>query len=111
MSFLKIATGVLLAGLVFFSPPILPAAEPAVEKSAELLDQLLPKAGGERRQAAIRHIVKTRDQRFIAPLIDLLRFSQSRDEYFIIVDGLRALIGVKLDGEENVWERMVQWYG
>lgn len=111
MSFLKIATGLLLAGLTVFSQPILPASEPAAEKSAELLDQLLPKAGGERRLAAIRQIIKTRDQRFIAPLIDMLRFSQSRDEYFIILEGLHALSGEKLDGEENPWERMVQWYG
>jgi hypothetical protein len=52
------------------------------------------------------------DKRFIAPLIDLMRFTRNREEYAAIVETLRALTGEKLDAAStDAWERAIVWYG
>ncbi len=81
------------------------------EEVAALLRSLLPNASQEQRQHALRQLAHTRDKRFTAPLIDLLRFSQVRDEYLLILQTLSVLTGKKVEEWEDPWHELTVWYG
>ncbi|MGH9846196.1 MAG: DUF3179 domain-containing (seleno)protein, partial [Blastocatellia bacterium] len=84
----------------------------ADERTAKRLAALLPAAGSEQRLAVLRELAKAKDKKFIAPLIDLMRFARTGDEYVAIVETLRALTGEKLDAAAtDTWERAIVWYG
>ncbi|GEM_PF-184592 len=88
-----------------------PASEPADDQTSKRLAGLLP-AAGEERLAVLRELAKAKDKRFIAPLIDLMRFARTSEEYIAIVETLRALTGEKLDpAATNTWEKVIVWYG
>jgi hypothetical protein len=78
---------------------------------AALLNALLPDAGSDRRARALGEITASQDKRFIAPLIDLMRFVRSRDEYAATLEALRTLTGEKLDDWQAAWETLTIWYG
>jgi len=51
------------------------------------------------------------DKRFIAPLIDLLRFIRSREDYTTILDDLDQLTGRTWENSSEPWEQLTIWYG
>ncbi len=81
------------------------------DKTAMLLKALLPDSGEETRERALQDIAKSKDKRFIPPLIDLLRFVNSRDEYVTILQTLRTLTGGRVDEWKDPWETLTTWYG
>ncbi len=88
-----------------------PANDERDDRPAKRLAGLLP-AAGEERLAVLGELSKARDKRFIAPLIDLMRFARTSEEYIAIVETLRALTGEKLDAAAtDTWERVIVWYG
>ncbi len=83
----------------------------ADDLTAKRLAGLLP-AADEGRVAVIRELAKAKDKRFIAPLIDLMRFARTPEEFSAIVETLRALTGEKLNpAAPDTWERVIVWYG
>lgn len=64
-------------------------------QSAKLLEALLPEASRAEREKALAQLRTTPDRRFIAPLIDLLRFADAPepygDESVSILETLRRL--------------------
>lgn len=76
-----------------------------------VLASLLPKSSKASTQHALKDIAERRDKRFIAPLIDLLRFAKRPSEYRPIVAVLRELTGEPLSHEERPWRDLVIWYG
>lgn len=114
MRFLKSALIALLTFsllLSFQSAHTQPAKAPAGDQAAALLKALLPDAGAERRNGALLELKKSKDQRFIAPLIDLLRFTITRDEYLAVHETLRVLTGEKINEGEEPWGGLLIWYG
>jgi hypothetical protein len=87
------------------------ADKQADDRTAKRLAGLLP-AAGEERLAVLRELARAEDKRFIAPLIDLMRFARGSEEYIAMVETLRALTGAKLDpAAADTWERVIVWYG
>ena len=80
-------------------------------ETALLLHALLPEASGDARARALRNLAQSQDKRFIAPLIDLMRFTNVREEYVAILQTLRTLTGERVDEWENPWEALTVWYG
>jgi len=76
---------------------------------ARVFGLLAPHADTATRQRAIREIAQARDARFIAPLVDQMRFVGSRDELLLIVDTLKLLAGP--DAPAANWADMVVWLG
>lgn len=74
-----------------------------------LLGVLSPDGTESERAQAIRAIARARDARFIAPLVDLMRFARSTNELPLIVDTLRALAGARAPGAD--WAQWVEWVG
>ncbi|MCI0624442.1 MAG: DUF3179 domain-containing protein [Acidobacteria bacterium] len=81
------------------------------EEVPPLLQALLPNASQEQRQHALRQLARTRDKRFTAPIIDLLRFSQLRDEYLLMLQTLSVLTGKKVEEWADPWQELTVWYG
>ena len=88
-----------------------PVRAPAADETARLLEQLLPDISGTSPDAALRAIVKSRDRRFLAPLIDRFWFEQDRLIALDILDTLKKLTGERVDRWENPKEALVTWYG
>ena len=87
-----------------------PRAEGGLDKKAAiLLSQLLPGAGQTKKREAIAEITKRKDKRFIAPLVDLLRYQRIRDDYRLVARALLDLTDIKADRGESFWEQMVIW--
>ena len=81
------------------------------DETVMLLNALLPEASGDARARALRHLAKSQDKRFIAPLIDLMRFVNAHEEYVAILQALQTLTGERVDESENPWEALTVWYG
>ncbi len=81
------------------------------EEAERLLQALLPPINSEDLTRALDQLSRSKDKRFIAPLIDLLRFVNSRDDYLLVLDTLQALTGEKLGPSEDAWEKITIWYG
>jgi hypothetical protein len=92
----------LLAGLAAGAP--LPEAE--VTRAWRALS---PWGSDAERERALREIARTRDARFVAPLVDLMRFAQTREELLLISDTLRQLAGPAAPARD--WAGMVEWVG
>ncbi len=81
------------------------------DEAAILLKALLPEMGNDARERALDKLAQSKDKRFIAPLLDLLRFVNTREEYVAIAKTLRTLTGEKVEEFEEPWERLTVWYG
>ncbi|MGH6690698.1 MAG: DUF3179 domain-containing protein, partial [Gammaproteobacteria bacterium] len=85
------------------------AAPLADKEVARVFGLLVPDADTATRQRAIREIAQAGDRRFIAPLVDQMRFVGSRDELLLIVETLKVLAGA--DAPAADWADMVVWLG
>ncbi|MGH9948057.1 MAG: DUF3179 domain-containing protein [Pyrinomonadaceae bacterium] len=106
--------GVILLGLAFLNCGY--AAVPASldisdSETKTLLKNLLPAAETEAKYAALAQIRKADDKRFIAPLVDIFRFQNSRDELIEVSKTLRTLTGVTAELTDDLWETMTEWIG
>ncbi len=105
LGWLPLSAAVLLGGMVQLAP-----AAPLPDKDvARVFGLLAPHADTATRQRAIRELARARDARFIAPLVDQMRFVGSRDELLLIVDTLKLLAGP--DAPAANWADMVVWPG
>ncbi|MEW6689161.1 MAG: DUF3179 domain-containing protein [Pseudomonadota bacterium] len=87
-----------------------PSAAPLGESEVRgVLAALSPYGTEAERASAIRTIAGARDARFIAPLVDLMRFARSTNELPLIVDTLRALAGTGAPGAD--WAQWVEFVG
>lgn len=93
------------------SPP--PVVDEANDPASDRLANLLPEADDEVRQRALSEISQAKDARYIAPLIDLLRFADRQEDYAALLETLHILIGEKIAPGTSLdpWEALVSWYG
>lgn len=86
------------------------SAAPLADKDvARIFGLLVPDADTATRQRVIREIARAGDRRFIAPLVDQMRFAGSRDELLLISATLKTLAGA--DAPTSDWSEMVVWVG
>ena len=105
LGWLPVIAAVLLGGVAQLAP-----AAPLPDKDvARLFGLLAPHADTATRQRAIQEVARARDARFIAPLVDQMRFVGSRDELLLIVETLKLLAGA--DAPAANWADMVVWLG
>ena len=83
----------------------------ASSETTLLLQARLPEASGDARERALRNLAQSQDTRVIAACIDLMRFTNAREEYVTILQALRTLLGERMDELENPWETLTVWYG
>ena len=88
-----------------------PKLSPTDSTQASLLHDLLPESGQERRSQALQEIARTNEKRYIAPLIDLLRFVSSRQDLAVILKTLNKLTGKNWGDASEPWEQLTIWYG
>jgi hypothetical protein len=81
------------------------------EEAARLLQALLPPINSEELTRALNQLSHSKDKRFIAPLIDFLRFVNTTEAYLQVLKTLRALTGEELSPSEDAWEKITIWYG
>ncbi len=81
-----------------------------VDSASGILSALLPDSAADERGRALLTIVESSDRRFIAPLIDLLRFARFREEHVAYLEALRALTG-EAPPAADAWRHMMLWYG
>ena len=81
---------------------LLPSA-PASSRE-DHLDALLPNVPTAERVAAFEQVSLSKDRRFLAPLVDLLRFADTRQEWYRILDAISAVLG------EDVTELARPWH-
>lgn len=70
---------------------------------------LTPDGTEAERASAIRAIAQAGDRRFIAPLVDLMRFPRSTNEGPLVIDTLRKLAGAGAPGAS--WPDWVEYVG
>ncbi len=97
------ASLVLLAVAFAAQQPPAGAAGPAVEAA---LADLLPARPAEARAAAFTAVREARDRRLLAPLVDLLRFADTREEWFAVLDAAGAILGEDLRALERPWRAL-----
>ncbi len=94
-----------------------PQTESAVRAEAtqipetEWLQLLLPDHPSIDRTRVIKAITASNDQRFVAPLIDLIRFIDDPNERLSIVKALTELTGEDVQSFEEPWRDLLLWYG
>ena len=81
----------------------------APERELEhVLDDLLPSRGLAARTAAFEAAGRSEDARFLAPLVDLLRFADTAEEWFRILDALGAILGEDTRAIERPWRTFTE---
>lgn len=99
--------GALLLTLAFALPC---AAAPLPDAAArQALEALLPEAQPAVRAAAMVDIAQAGDKRFIAPLVDAMRFVRGHDELRAVAATLQRLAGAQAPALD--WAEMVVWVG
>lgn len=76
-----------------------------------LLVNLLPAAEIQTKYFALQRIRQAKDKRFIAPLVDILRFQPSREEITEVAQTLQMLTDFKPIQTEDLWGQMTVWLG
>ncbi|MFN0162867.1 MAG: DUF3179 domain-containing protein [Burkholderiales bacterium] len=100
---------VLLAAALAFALTGARAAELPPKEVRRVLGALTPDGNEAERASAIRAIAQAGDRRFIAPLVDLMRFPRSSNESPLVVDTLRKLAGAGAPGAS--WPDWVEYVG
>ena len=86
------------------------AAAPLPDAEVRSVFAVLSPDGTEAERAkAIRAIARAGDKRFIAPLVDLMRFARSTNELPLVIETLRALAGPGAPGAD--WAEWVELIG
>lgn len=86
-----------------------PAAELPLREVRRVFGVLTPDGTEAERASAIRALAQAGDRRFIAPLVDLMRFPRSTNETPLVVDTLRKLAGPDAPGAD--WPDWVEYVG
>ena len=82
------------------------AAALAGHPSEDTLDALLPDRPDTTRASAFEAVSESRDRRYFAPLVDLLRFADTPEEWFRILDAIGAILGEKTRQVIRPWRTM-----
>jgi len=88
-----------------------PKVSSADSRQASLLHDLLPNSGPERRSRALQDIARSNDKRYIAPLIDLLRFVGTHEDFAAILKTLDKLTAKRWSDSSEPWAQLIVWYG
>ena len=67
---------------------------------------LLPSRRPEVRQAAFEAAMDSKDQRWLSPLVDLLAFAQTAEEWYRILDAAGGILGEDLRSMEKPWRNL-----
>ena len=94
--------------LAALAAPALAAPLPEAEVQRAWI-ALSPFGSEEERARSLREIARARDARFIPPLVDFMRFTDSRDQLLLIFDALKQLAGPAAPSSD--WTGMVEWVG
>lgn len=78
------------------------------DPSAAILKELL---APETRLGAIARVSEARDQRFLAPLIDLLGITRNPTEYQSLLAAIETLGAPGVEPGRAAWEQLMVWYG
>ncbi|MEO1696744.1 MAG: DUF3179 domain-containing (seleno)protein [Planctomycetota bacterium] len=70
------------------------------------LEALLPNADPVERRAAFAEIAEEEDERYVAPLLDLLALADTREEWFLLLDTLTPLVGRDMRAVERPWRTL-----
>ncbi len=81
------------------------------QPSSDRLNSLLLDAGKKEYTRALQTISRDKNQAFIGPLIDLLRFVKTREELAALTKTLNGLIGTRIDIGNDPHEAYSMWYG
>lgn len=85
------------------------AADLPLPEVRRVFGALTPDGTEAERASAIRAIAHAGDRRFIAPLVDLMRFPRSSNESPLVIDTLRELAGAGAPGAN--WPDWVEYVG
>ncbi|MGQ0509628.1 MAG: DUF3179 domain-containing protein [Betaproteobacteria bacterium] len=85
------------------------AAELPLKEVRRVLGALTPDGNMAEREDAIRTVARAGDRRFIAPLVDLMRFPRSTNETPLVIETLRALAGP--GAPQATWPDWVDYVG
>lgn len=99
----------LLAACLAFSIAGALAADLPLLEVRRVFGALTPDGTEAERASAIRAIAHAGDRRFIAPLVDLMRFPRSSNESPLVIDTLRKLAGAGAPGAS--WPDWVEYVG
>ncbi len=83
-----------------------PLSDVAVKRT---LHALSPNGDSAARGPALAEIAREDDKRFIAPLVDLMRFARGGGELARVIETLQALAGPQAPAHD--WAEMVAWIG
>ena len=75
----------------------------APQTTNSTLDALLLSAPPERRQAAFDEVARSGDRRYLPVLVDLLRFADTRAEWFNILESASSLLDEDVTQLERPW--------
>lgn len=100
---------VVLAACLALSVTGAPAADLSPLEVRRVFGALTPDGTEAERASAIRAIAHAGDRRFIAPLVDLMRFPRSSNESPLVIDTLRQLAGAGAPGAS--WPDWVEYVG
>lgn len=81
-------------------------AQDPVDPLTARLERVLPGEPAERRRAAFEELEREPDPRALAPLVDLLRFADTREEWWSILDAAGAVLGEDLRELERPWRNL-----
>ena len=85
------------------------AAELPLQEVKRVFGALTPEGTMAEREKAIRTVARAGDRRFIAPLVDLMRFPRSTSETRLVAETLRALAGP--GAPQATWPDWVDYVG
>lgn len=107
-----IGSHALIALLAMLIPMRSPAAVVEGEESLEIvrrqLNGLVAGQTSAERLAALSEIARVGDERMLAPIVDLLRFAESREEWLGILAAAEGILGRELAGD-GLWSHLTQY--
>lgn len=83
---------------------------PSTASTDQILSDLLPGKVRSRLDRALETIRNQRDERFIAPLLDVLRFIAGHRLAPEVMATLRELTGLELADRQLAWRELMAWY-
>ncbi len=112
LGLMKLAAIALLAGLGPFMAPAnwagVREGDPSLAMAHDLLNGLVAGQPSAERLAALSEIALARDERMLAPIVDLLRFAESREEWLGILAAAEGILGRELEGD-GLWSYLTQF--
>ena len=78
----------------------------ALPQADVALEALLPSVDPVERRAALAEIAEEEDERYVAPLLDLLALADTREEWFLVLDTLTPRVGRDMRAVDRPWRTL-----